>query len=161
MSVAKVLTVGMLVAGIALVGWIWLRKGEGLVPLPAQMAAPGRAAGFLRPHDAALVALGRQIYARACANCHGVNLEGQAGWRTNPRLAPAHDASGHTWHHPDALLLQVVRAGTMGKGGAMPGFGDVLSEREILAVLSYIKSRWPERIREAHDAINARAAGSG
>jgi len=36
----------------------------------------------------------------------------------------------------------------------MIGFGDVLSDDEIIAVLSYIKSTWPDRVREVHDERN-------
>jgi mono/diheme cytochrome c family protein len=39
----------------------------------------------------------------------------------------------------------------------MPGFGETLSDREIHAVLAYIKSRWPEQIRERQEMINARS----
>ena len=30
----------------------------------------------------------------------------------------------------------------------MPAYRDILSDREIWAVLAYIKSQWPEEIRE-------------
>jgi len=160
MNVSVVLTTGFLVAGIAVVGWVWMDKIKAS-RMSSVAAVQGRGAGLLRPNDADLVALGEKIYARACAGCHGANLKGQAGWRNNRTLAPAHDASGHTWHHPDYLLVQLVRDGTVRMGGTMPAFGDTLSERDILAVLSFIKSRWPARIREAHDSINARAGGKG
>ena len=26
--------------------------------------------------------------------------------------APPHDASGHTWHHPDGVLFRIVKEGT-------------------------------------------------
>ena len=42
--------------------------------------------------------------------------------------------------------------------GAQPGFEGVLSDEDILAVLSWIKSRWPASIRKQHDEINARQA---
>ena len=40
----------------------------------------------------------------------------------------------------------------------MPAYEGVLSDEEIRAVLSYIKSRWPADVRERHDAINERAS---
>ncbi len=160
MKVSGALTTGFLIAGIAVVGWVWMDRMRAS-RMSSVTAVQGRGAGLLRPDDAALVALGEKVYARACANCHGANLEGQAGWRNRRGLAPAHDESGHTWHHPDYLLVQFVRDGTVRVGGTMPAFGGTLSERDILAVLSFIKSRWPARIREAHDSINARAGGRG
>ena len=39
----------------------------------------------------------------------------------------------------------------------MPAYEDKLTDEEILAVLSYIKSTWPGRIQRQHDQINARA----
>lgn len=67
------------------------------------------AAVVLLPDDSALVADGRKLYDQACASCHGAMLEGQPNWRqrkADGRLpAPPHDPSGHTWHHPDAVLL--------------------------------------------------------
>ncbi|MBI2584643.1 MAG: c-type cytochrome, partial [Rhodospirillales bacterium] len=38
--------------------------------------------GGADPDDANQVALGEQLYRAHCASCHGVNLEGQADWRT-------------------------------------------------------------------------------
>jgi mono/diheme cytochrome c family protein len=103
------------------------------------------------PNDATLVAHGREVYAATCANCHGVQLEGQPDWkRTLPsgRLpAPPHDPSGHTWHHPDEVLFHVTMAGTTHESD-MPAFKDVLSERDVWAVLAFIKSTWPEDIRQ-------------
>ncbi|MDA7721067.1 c-type cytochrome [Alphaproteobacteria bacterium] len=47
----------------------------------------------LRPDDPVYVKLGQKIYMDQCASCHGVNLEGQVGWRDTKvdgmRLAPA------------------------------------------------------------------------
>ena len=63
----------------------------------------------LRPDDVDVVALGAKIYQARCASCHGAELEGQANWRERGAdgilPAPPHDASGHTWHHPDAVLF--------------------------------------------------------
>ena len=39
----------------------------------------------------------------------------------------------------------------------MPAYEDKLTDAEILAALSYIKSTWPSRIQRQHDQINARA----
>lgn len=110
--------------------------------------------------DATLVALGRSVYAEHCATCHGENLEGQPNWRERDEEgylpAPPHDATGHTWHHPDVMLFQITKEGTAAIAPAdyktnMIGFGDVLSDEKIWSVLAYIKSRWPEleRARQA------------
>lgn len=116
------------------------------------------------PKNSTLVAQGQQIYRAQCASCHGPNLEGQPNWQA--RLsdgswpAPPHDATGHTWHHPDTLLFAIVKNGgqaTMPSAGknTMPGFAGVLSDDDIWAVLAYIKSRWPADILAAQAQVNA------
>jgi mono/diheme cytochrome c family protein len=39
----------------------------------------------------------------------------------------------------------------------MPAYEDMLSDYEIIAVLSYIKSTWPSYIQIQHDQINTRS----
>jgi len=103
---------------------------------------------------------GRDLYVEHCAACHGAELQGQPEWRSPDGNglypAPPHDETGHTWHHDDAMLTDYITRGgqavlddmnvTFTSG--MPGFGSVLDASEIEAILDYIKSTWPERIRE-------------
>jgi mono/diheme cytochrome c family protein len=108
------------------------------------------------PRNPQKVALGAKVYAEQCAACHGANLEGQPDWRqrrANGRLpAPPHDESGHTWHHPDAVLFAITKRGLVppyappNYESDMPAFGGKLSDEEIWSVLAYIKSRWPAAI---------------
>ncbi|UOA30042.1 cytochrome c [Pseudosulfitobacter sp. DSM 107133] len=104
---------------------------------------------------------GERLYQENCASCHGANLEGQPDWRSrlpNGRLpAPPHDASGHTWHHTDRVLLDIVKRGTaaiVGNGyeSDMPGFKELLTDEEITAIFDYIKSTWPDRIRASQES---------
>ncbi len=110
--------------------------------------------------------VGARVYAKNCASCHGANLEGQPNWRqrnANGRLpAPPHNVRGHTWHHDDETLFGITKLGTAEFTGLdiesdMPAFKDVLSDDDIRAVLTYIKSRWPDRIRQRQDSLNRRA----
>ena len=112
------------------------------------------------------LALGRQVYGEFCAACHGAELEGQPNWRQRGAdgllPGPPHDASGHTWHHPDEQLFFITKHGTAALAGAdyktsMIGFGEVLDDEEIGAVLDFIKSRWPPDIRRRQAEITARA----
>jgi len=123
-------------------------------------------AGQLEPDNAELVREGMSLYTEHCASCHGARLEGQASWRQRKpdgRLpAPPHDQTGHTWHHPDDMLIRITLQGPRTVAGAnyvsdMPAYQGILDEQQVIAVLSYIKSTWPENIRERHDAINAQA----
>lgn len=119
----------------------------------------------LDPDDVSLGEIGKSVYTRECAVCHGANLEGQPNWRErlpNGRLpAPPHDVTGHTWHHPDQQLFDLTNYGPammVGTGyeSDMPGYDGKLSHKEVVAVLSFIKSTWPADIRRRHDQINAR-----
>lgn len=113
------------------------------------------------------LARGAQVYAENCAACHGADLEGQPDWQSpledGSLPAPPHDETGHTWHHTNVQNFDYVRLGgeelirRMGVKGfisGMPGFGDVLSDEEIWDVLAYIRSEWPEEIRDLHTSRN-------
>lgn len=123
--------------------------------------------GLLRPDDAVMLKQGALIYQARCASCHGVTLEGQANWRergADGRLpAPPHDGSGHTWHHPDDMLIRITKEGVAKAVGLpdyatnMPAFGDSLSDADIVAVLSWIKSQWSPETRRHHNDINLQA----
>ena len=112
-----------------------------------------------------LVALGQEIYTAECAACHGVLLEGQPNWRSrlaNGSLpAPPHDETGHTWHHPDQFLFDITKHGgaknaSAGFVSGMPAFGGKRADRDIWAALAYIKSRWPEPVRQRQTMISER-----
>ncbi|TAN08900.1 MAG: cytochrome c [Burkholderiaceae bacterium] len=141
--------------------WGFIGIGAALVGAVAAalLYGAGRSsdAAFISPANRALVARGKVIYANHCAACHGAALQGQPNWRerlANGRLpAPPHDKTGHTWHHPDAVLIDIVTNGLVpgrtapaGYASDMPAFGGTLSREEIVAVLTYIKSSWPPEI---------------
>ena len=119
--------------------------------------------------DKAAIKLGQTIYKNKRASCHGISLECQIGWQTEivdgRRLAPPHDETGHTWHHPAELLYNMTKYGfeeMLGKKypNNMPVYKDILSDGELLAVLGYIKSTWPENIKAIHNEINQRYASN-
>ncbi len=126
--------------------------------LAVSRSGAGFAAGPTEP-DAADLAEGARLYAEHCASCHGTDLEGQPDWQAPGRdgiyPAPPHDQTGHTWHHSDQLLFDYTKLGGaalmaargMDFDSGMPGFGARLSDDEIRAVLTFIKSTWPERLR--------------
>ncbi len=115
------------------------------------------------------VSTGEKLYQQHCASCHGKNLEGQPNWRTpipeGGFPAPPHDETGHTWHHDDETLFNYTKLG--GKGIAeqfdyenpnsgMPAYEDILGDNEIISILNYIKSTWPQEIRDIQSARNAK-----
>lgn len=134
----------------------------GLYSLRATQPATGIA---LQPDNVAVVQRGAVVYQAHCAACHGAQLEGQPNWRERSAdgllPAPPHDASGHTWHHPDEVLFRLTKHG-IGKEAriadyktTMPVYGGVLSDEDILAVLSWIKAQWPAHVRSRQERINA------
>lgn len=97
--------------------------------------------------DSNRVDRGATLYALNCAACHGANLEGAPDWkRSLPDGSfppPPHDSAGHTWHHPDTLLLQIMaEGGDPAYNSKMPGFGDTLSPDDLATILEFIKTRW-------------------
>ncbi len=130
------------------------------------LAQASEAVGLLTPDDAEVVAIGQDIFADQCAACHGENLEGQPNWQIRGEdgllPAPPHDATGHTWHHDDETLFTLTKFGLAGlmenaPATGMPVYEGVLSDEEIIAVLSFIKSTWPDDLREYHDELNTQS----
>lgn len=139
-------------------------------PSAAEGPAPEGPPALFLPDDRRIVERGQYVYATSCAQCHGDDLEGQPNWRQRGAdgllPAPPHDETGHTWHHADQVLFDLTKYGMQRYAGpgyrsAMPAYEGVLSDEEIIAAMSFIKSRWPESIRRQHDAINARSGAGG
>ena len=157
-SIAAIVATLVLAGGI---GLAWQYNGN------ASADKPG---AIFKPDDAKIVAAGKVIYDENCAACHGKNLEGQANWRTpneDGRMpAPPHTEDGHTWHHHDQLLFGLVKFGAKklldlkDYETDMPIFNGVLTDQEIIAALSYIKSKWPANVRKRHDQMNAQYESS-
>ncbi len=103
---------------------------------------------------------GQTIFQANCAVCHGADGEGQPDWHVKKPdgilPAPPLNGDGHTWHHGDGTLYTYVSKG--GKAyespdipsfkSGMPGFGEVLSHEEIIAVIEYLKSVWGDKVAQ-------------
>lgn len=149
---------------IATVAMALLAVGLGSYYFATQQTDPF----LLKPSDRKIVSLGKTVYEENCASCHGDELEGEPNWQTPDEEgylpAPPHDETGHTWHHPDDVLFGLTKYGLVkfaklkNHKSNMPAYEDILSDEEIIAVLSFIKSTWSEEIREVHDQRNALAA---
>src|SRR6266851_134975 len=90
--------------------------------------------------DPSVVERGRQVYQANCASCHGANAEGAPGWQKADASGnfppPPHGDSGHTWHHPDRVLGEMIRDGMAdplrpGSPQRMPAFKDKLASPDI------------------------------
>ena len=103
--------------------------------------------------EAARVDRGSDLYAQYCSECHGDSLEGALDWKRpladGSYPPPPHDDYGHTWHHPDELLQEIVaQGGDPSYNSKMPAFGETLSPDEIASILDFIKSRWGTEARQ-------------
>jgi mono/diheme cytochrome c family protein len=105
-----------------------------------------------------VVARGKQLYATRCASCHSSDLKGEQGWpqRRPNGVMPASplDESGSVWQHDDQWIFTTIKLGGQvtappGTTSYMPGFGGGLTDADIWAVISYIKSTWPQHIQAA------------
>ena len=116
------------------------------------------------PDNPEIVKQGKKVYMRFCSLCHGRNLEGQKNWRVRKpdgKLpAPPHNETGHTWHHSDVALFEITKFGLIpphapeGYKSDMPAWKDTLSDTDIWAVLSFIKSQWPEKEKKYQQQFN-------
>jgi mono/diheme cytochrome c family protein len=130
----------------------------GLIALGLMLvAAPAQADHPVNILDATLAAKGETIYVRNCARCHGMNLTGPKNPKKFKKLPPRLDARvGHVAHHDDQSIFNQVTRGSLDKNGkplagGMRGFAEKLDPGEIWAVVTYVKSRWPDDVyRKQH-----------
>ena len=101
-----------------------------------------------------MIARGKIVYESNCVSCHQVNLIGAENWKgldeDGHRKAPPLNGTGHTWHHDDTTLHNIIKHGlaklVKNYEGKMPGFEDNLKDKDIDSVLSYMKSFWPDDV---------------
>ena len=97
-----------------------------------------------------LVASGSVLFQQHCAVCHGANAEGTADWKKTDADGnyppPPLDGSAHAWHHSIPQLARSIKQGGKPYGGTMPGFGDQFEDRQLLALIAYFQSKWPDEI---------------
>ncbi len=139
----------MLVAALtgAIGGWgatyLWYEAGDGSDAL----LGDGRSALIASPSDKRASSPpginGAAIYAARCAACHQSNGAGIAG--VFPPLAKSQWVLGES-----RRLASIVLQGLQGEievlgqkyNGVMPAFRDVLSDAELAAVLTHVRSSW-------------------
>jgi len=103
--------------------------------------------------DDSTVDFGNQLFQQHCAACHGSEAQGTENWQQSDADGyyppPPLDGSAHAWHHSIEQLTDSIREGGIKLGGRMPPFGDRLSNGEILALIAYFQSKWPNEIYRA------------
>lgn len=118
---------------------------------PVTQSGAAGSAAVERKQDAKQVTRGKVVYDKYCIECHGANGQGQPGdWRirnADGRFPPPPlDSSAHAWHHPTAVLLEVIREGSPDGQGNMPAWKGKLSEQQMQDVVAYIKSLWSDEV---------------
>ena len=98
----------------------------------------------------AVVEHGAQLFQQNCAVCHGANAEGTSDWKKTDANGnyppPPLNGSAHAWHHSIPQLARSIKEGGIKLGGVMPPFADKLSDQDVLAVIAYFQSKWPDEI---------------
>lgn len=108
-----------------------------------------------------LISLGKTVYDQRCASCHGAQGEGKPPhW---PPLAGNQSIQMASAVNPIRMVLNGgYPPGTAGnpRPYGMPPFAGLLSDNEVAAVVSYIRTSWGNRGTpvSAHDANELRSA---
>ncbi len=91
------------------------------------------------------LAKGTALYGQYCMSCHGGSTGGSL-----TDIPPPHNANGHTWHHPDQQLKDIILNGLdlSTDSQKMPAFKDKLSNSDVLNILEYIKTWWTPEQRQ-------------
>jgi mono/diheme cytochrome c family protein len=91
--------------------------------------------GGNEPSDPALIAAGSELYAEACASCHGSDLRGTD--RGPSHLSEVYEPG----HHVDAAFLLAVRRGVAPHHwsfGPMPPI-ESFSDAEVEAIVAFVR----------------------
>ena len=88
------------------------------------------------PAGERVVVDGSALFAQACAKCHGT--DGKGGLPSVPNGPRPVDLTAVEWQRTrsDAELITAIRNGR----GAMPPFGDVLSEPQVSALAAHVRA---------------------
>jgi mono/diheme cytochrome c family protein len=108
---------------------------QALQDTPSDTAAP--------PERGGAQASGSDAFTQNCAACHGVEGRGVAG--AFPPLAMSDWVTGEA-RTPVRIVLYGLQGSMQVSGaafnGTMPAFGARLTDQELAAVLSYVRSSW-------------------
>lgn len=106
--------------------------------VPADKLAEARALRSPLPDSAEIVEKGKAIYhgKGTCFNCHGTDGDGNGPLAAQLNPSPRNFRHHAFWRHrTEGELFWVIKHGSTGT--AMVGFGQVLSDEEIWALIQY------------------------
>jgi mono/diheme cytochrome c family protein len=97
------------------------------------------------------VAAGRVDYEANCAKCHGDAATGEGALPDTP----VHGPEGHTWHHADGQLSEIILGTLNIPDRTMPSFEGILTEAEVMGILDYMKTGWYQGQIEQQREVSA------
>jgi mono/diheme cytochrome c family protein len=95
---------------------------------------------------------GKQVFVDNCAQCHRLNGEGL------PDTFPAHKGNPFVLGDPAPVITTVLN-GRKGKLGLMPTWKDKLDDRQVAAVVTYIRQAWSNGAPAVTPAMVAKIRG--
>jgi mono/diheme cytochrome c family protein len=107
--------------------------------VPAHRLAEARALANPLPDSAETIERGKGLYhgKGACVTCHGVTGEGDGQFAMGLDPSPRNFHHHGFWRHrTDGEIFWVVKHGS--PGTAMIGFGDLLTDEEVWALVQYL-----------------------
>ncbi|MSU72417.1 MAG: dehydrogenase [Opitutus sp.] len=116
------------------------------------------AGGELTAAERALLRAGEKLYAVNCTPCHQADGRGLAD--------TALPLAGSKWVlGADELLARIVLLGKQGKISLMPPWGNVLEDRQMASILTYVRNAWgnkaaavlPETIRKVRSETRTKS----
>lgn len=148
-----------LFAGLCFWGGVYLVEHSGGYRWDAYSPDFNPAAGAPKPVEISLIDRGARVYRNQCAQCHQADGNGVPG--VYPPLAGTDWVTGHP-EVVSRILINGLNGPIVVKGntynGNMPAFGPAglaLSERDIAAVITYIRQEWGNDASEVSVAMIA------
>ena len=114
--------------------------------LPSHAARAQSAGPPLSPGFRFIETSGEDLYANVCRGCHMADARGATGAGTYPSLAG--NGNLESSGYPVAMVVN-------GHGG-MPGFGAMMSDDQIAAVVNYLRSHFGNDYKDAVTAEDVR-----
>ena len=130
----------LLVAGVVVGGLLALVGAPAAAPV--QWVAPERAAARKNPvavNDTS-IALGKKVYDRQCASCHGTKGKGDGTAARKLSMRPGDLSSPKLWEQSDGALFWKIAEGHK----PMPTFKDLMSDEERWPVIIYVRTLAPK-----------------
>lgn len=127
-----------------------LFKGGAVLGATAALIACGTPQPALSPE----AERGRQRYLQLCMGCHGEAATGRGGLPA----AANHGPQGHTWHHGDAQLIDIVLGKLNYPDRRMPSFAGMLAEQDVRDIIDYLKTTWTPEQRTAQGTVTRNEA---